>query len=386
MKTHGRVAWLARRLVVLAVGCAVSAALISTGSCGAAQQQVPAVPTFAARKGGQLAELAVPKPLAFTTPDGRRGWKQKIPGGRPLTTPAVAGGVLYVGGGFGSHEFYALDARTGARVWSFRTGDDGPTAAVVDEGCVTYNTESCTLFVHDARTGKLLWHRWLGDPLMSQPAIGDGRLFMAYPGKDRSHHLVCFELRTGKVLWDQRIAAEVITAPVLDGSSVHVATADGTLYRFDAKTGKLLWSSKCNVTSAPRIVGGKVYISQRAVKTIEIVSGKGKDARKTKSESTVEGFNVADAGTGKLAFAEPQATVRAAYLLDPRRAYAAEIGNAGNAYSGQVAYRSMIPLDDWAAGYASHRQIAVSVKRLEELRKRAAAKDPTAAAAAVVVG
>ena len=52
---------------------------------------------------------------------------------------------------------------------------------LVENGCVAFNTESCTVIVADALTGKLLWQEWLGDPLMSQPAIARGRLFMAYP-------------------------------------------------------------------------------------------------------------------------------------------------------------------------------------------------------------
>jgi outer membrane protein assembly factor BamB len=276
---------------------------------------------------GKLVEIRLPEPERFDAGGGRSGWRIRIPGKRPLATPAVSDGVLYVGGGFGSHEFYALDARTGGPVWTFKTGDDGPTAAVVAEGCVAYNTESCTLYVQDAGTGKVLWHRWLGDPLMSQPAVADGRLFMAYPGKDRSHHLAAFELRTGKVLWDARIAAEVITAPVADGGSVYAATADGTLYRFAAEDGKLHWSDKCNVTSAPRVADHRLIISQRAVRTIEIATGEGEDAGKQTSESTVEGYNIVDAKTGKLAHDEPQAAVKAAYLLGLPRAQRVFLAN-----------------------------------------------------------
>jgi outer membrane protein assembly factor BamB len=294
-----------------------------------------------AGKEGKLVALPLPEPERFDAGGGRSGWRLKVPGGRPLATPAVSGGVIYVGGGFGSHEFYALDAETGGPVWTFKTGDDGPTAAAADEGCVAYNTESCTLYVHDAKSGKVLWHRWLGDPLMSHPAIADGRLFMAYPGKDRSHHLAAFELRTGKPVWDCKIAAEVITAPVVDGDSVYAATADGTLYRFGAKDGRAYWSEKCNVTSAPRVAGGKLFISQRVVKKIEIAAGEGKNARKRTSESTVEGFNGVDARTGKLAYKEPQAAIKAAYLLSPGRGRFHVGDNLSNAQFGQVVYQRL---------------------------------------------
>ena len=84
--------------------------------------------------------------VPFTTPDGRfQGWKTPIPGGRPLATPAVVDGRVFLGGGFGSHEFYALDAQSGQLLWQYHTHDDGPTAAVVADGLVAFNTESCEL-------------------------------------------------------------------------------------------------------------------------------------------------------------------------------------------------------------------------------------------------
>src|SRR5689334_12418045 len=73
----------------------------------------------------------VEKPTAFVGKDGKpKGWKVVIPGGRSLATPAIVEGKVFLGGGFGSHEFYALDAKTGKLLWQYRTGDDGPTAAV----------------------------------------------------------------------------------------------------------------------------------------------------------------------------------------------------------------------------------------------------------------
>jgi outer membrane protein assembly factor BamB len=104
--------------------------------------------------------------VSFGTPDGKSGWLLRLPGGRPIATPAYADGMLFVGGGYGSHEFYAVDSETGRIIWKIETGDDGPTAAVVADGFVAFNTESCTLVVVDERRGRLIWQEWLGDPLM----------------------------------------------------------------------------------------------------------------------------------------------------------------------------------------------------------------------------
>ena len=35
--------------------------------------------------------------VSFGTPDGRSGWVLRLPGGRPIATPAYADGMLFVG-------------------------------------------------------------------------------------------------------------------------------------------------------------------------------------------------------------------------------------------------------------------------------------------------
>src|SRR5207253_887606 len=116
----------------------------------------PAVQQQAAPQPATVAD-----PVPFTSKDGKmKGWKVVIPGNRPLATPAVVEGKVFIGGGFGSHEFYAFDAATGKKVWQYQTKDDGPTAAVVQDGYIAFNTESCELEII-ALDGKPIWKKWL---------------------------------------------------------------------------------------------------------------------------------------------------------------------------------------------------------------------------------
>jgi Ca-activated chloride channel family protein len=207
----------------------------------------------------------VEAPVAFTSPDGlMRGWKVTIPGQRPLATPAVADGRVFLGGGFGSHEFYALDAADGRVLWQYHTHDDGPTAAVVADGRVLFNTESCELEVLSVE-GQPLWKKWLGDPLLSMPAAEGGRVFMAYPDTrgDRRHYLACFDLAGGSELWRVPLSGEVITCPVLAEGHVYVANLDGTLACFRQEDGQPLWQEARNATSAPAVWRRQCYFSQR---------------------------------------------------------------------------------------------------------------------------
>lgn len=225
----------------------------------------------------------------FRTDDGRRGWKAQLQQTLPLATPAVSYNQVYIGGGFGSYEFYSFDAETGKPLWLFHCGDDGPTAAVVEKGCVAFNTESCILYVLDAETGEQLWGKWLGDPLMSQPAISGDRIVMAYPGsqiyeeqylEDDSyiedeyieepgyayqyyHAISCMELRTGKEFWTQPIPGEIISAPIIADGKVYCSTLEGSVHCFDLETGEKLFSYQHQATSAPWIWEGELYVSLR---------------------------------------------------------------------------------------------------------------------------
>jgi len=260
--------------------CVLAAiAVLGIGPTGTAvavepQQQVAplvqqAVEPMAQQAGRRPAPKIAP-PVRFKSKDGtKKGWKVVIPGKRPLATPAVVDGKVFLGGGFGSHEFYAFDARTGKLLWQYRTNDDGPTGAVVDDGYVAFNTESCELEIL-ALNGKPVWKKWLGDPLMSMPAISDGRLLMAFPNSrgDRHHYLACFDLKKGKEYWRKKIAGEIITAPMVDDGQVFLTTLEGTVYCFHAKDGLLAWTQKGkNATSSPTIAQGRCWFSRRETKT-----------------------------------------------------------------------------------------------------------------------
>jgi PQQ-like domain len=228
---------------------------------------VAALSYFAASTWSQprIRQVAAIRPVPFQSSDGAiTGWKITIPGGKPLATPAVVDGRVFVGGGFGSHEFYALDATSGNPLWNYHTADDGPTAAVVDGPTIIFNTESCELETI-TRDGKPLWKKWLGDPLMSMPAVADGTVYMAYPNSrgDHRYYLAAFDLQTGKELWKQPIASEIITAPVIEDKRVYVATLDGSLFSFDRQDGAQVIHEARNATSAPAVWNGQVYFSRR---------------------------------------------------------------------------------------------------------------------------
>jgi outer membrane protein assembly factor BamB len=220
-----------------------------------------------------LLKVDVPRPplggsVTFQFDGDRRGWVASLPDGQQLPAVAYGNDKIFVSGGFESGNFYALAASTGRIEWAATNlEDNGPTSAIFEEERVIFNTESCTLFVLDARTGRQLWRRWLGDPTLAQTAVADGLVFAAHPADrghaDRGHALSALRLTDGAPVWSGWIGSEVIAAPVVAGDSVYVSTLAGLTFRFVRQSGKLRWSKPLQATTAPWIVGDELFVTRR---------------------------------------------------------------------------------------------------------------------------
>jgi outer membrane protein assembly factor BamB len=239
------------------------------------------------------ASVAAGRPERVGDPEGRLGWRVRLPGGRPLATPAVSGGRVFVGGGFGSHEVFAFDGESGERVWQLPTKDDGPTAATVAGDFVAFNTESCTVYVVEAETGRVVWERWLGDPLMAQPAVDGSRLFMAYPDREGRHvssmwsfqgsrpeafddgvfgvlgdTIQKLELADKRPLWRCRLRGDTqpvhgmaLSPPAVTSDRLYITSGFGDLFVLDRETGEELWALAVGspIVSQPAVAEGRVF-------------------------------------------------------------------------------------------------------------------------------
>ena len=192
--------------------------------------------------------------------------RSRIPGGRTLATPAVVDGRVFLGGGFGSYDFYAFDADDGTLAWQYQTNDDGPTAAVVDDGFVVFNTESCeleVLTVEGAPGLEEMARRPADEHAGRRPGRGS-----TWPtptaratGGITSPASTC---ATGRGIWKQPIDGEVITAPVLAEGHVYLATLDGTLSRFRQDDGHVEWNEPR--TPRPRRSSGRAHATSASAR------------------------------------------------------------------------------------------------------------------------
>lgn len=108
-------------------------------------------------------------------------WRFRIGGKGSYSSPAVVHGVVYVGSEDGS--VYALNAATGARLWSFPRGTVRSSPAVV-HGVVFIGSDDGNVYALNAATGARLWRFWTGVAIESAPAVVHGVVRNFVPPRD----------------------------------------------------------------------------------------------------------------------------------------------------------------------------------------------------------
>jgi outer membrane protein assembly factor BamB len=172
------------------------------------------------------------------------------------SSPAVANGVVY----FGSHDHkvYALDAATGALLWSYTTGDSvGPSSPAVANGVVYVGSGDQNLYALDASTGALRWSYTTGGGA-SSPAVANG---VVYVGSN-DDKLYALDASTGALLWSHTTGGWVSSSPAVVNGVVYFGSNDNKVYALDAATGISLWSytTGSNIYSSPAVANGIVYV------------------------------------------------------------------------------------------------------------------------------
>jgi len=183
-----------------------------------------------------------------------------------LSSPIVAGGVVYFGSGDGN--LYALDAASGDLKWKFQTGDVVHASPAYADGVVFFGSWDSYFYAVDARTGAEKWRFHGGeDPLIhnqvgfqSSPAVVNG---VVYTGC-RDSNLYAIDAATGKEKWHfNNNGSWVISSPAVTRGKVIFGTSDSSLYFvLDAETGKPIARQEGNayVFSSPSVAGNVVFI------------------------------------------------------------------------------------------------------------------------------
>jgi outer membrane protein assembly factor BamB len=177
-------------------------------------------------------------------------------GGAIGSSPAVAGGVAYVGSQ--DSKLHAFDTATGAQLWAAPTDDWVSSSPAVSGGVVYVGSRAGTLYALDASNGAQLWSAPIGGLNFSSPAVANGIVYIG--ANDKKLH--AFAAQNGAPLWAAPTGGTVASSPAVANGLVYVGSYDGKLYAFDAQSGVQRWSVSTNVgsTSSPAVANGVVYI------------------------------------------------------------------------------------------------------------------------------
>jgi uncharacterized repeat protein (TIGR01451 family) len=190
--------------------------------------------------------------------------------GPPTTfsSPAVANGVVYVGATDLLDRTYvlsALKASTGGPLWSFQSfGSFGPPA--VANGVVYIGSQDDNLYALNATTGTKLWSYTTGGGLFGSPAVTDG---MVYVGSSDGS-VYALNASTGAKVWSYGNGSDGYSSPAVANGVVYIE-AGNSLYALNASTGAKLWSYFIGLSSSssPAVVNGAVYIGAEDTTTGE---------------------------------------------------------------------------------------------------------------------
>ena len=173
-----------------------------------------------------------------------------------LASPAVANGVVYVEQ-YGGSNLYALDASTGAQLWSDNIGSSVSSPAVVNG--VVYVGGGDNVYALNASTGAELWSYATGDWVWSSPAVVNGVVYVG----SFDNNVYALNASTGAKLWSYTTGGAIyFSSPTVANGVVYVGSDDQNVYALNASTGAKLWSYTTGgyVQSSPAVANGVVYV------------------------------------------------------------------------------------------------------------------------------
>ena len=189
-------------------------------------------------------------------------------------SPVVWNEKVYFGAGYGDYRIYAVDADSGAEVWSKRVdypawgspSADGNTvffglgngnfieSAEVPQGRVT---------ARNAETGAQIWEYEAEDSVLTAVAYRNGFVFFG----SRDGGVYALNATDGGLGWKADIGHPVVSSPAVTESSVYVGADNGIIYKISSDSGRIVWQFDTEkitggqpIYSSPAIANEKLYI------------------------------------------------------------------------------------------------------------------------------
>ena len=225
---------------------------------------------------------------------GKKLWVYHFPG-EAMPTAVYDGGYLYIGTGDG--HFYKLDAATGKPVFTTDLVSFVSMSSPVLAGDNIFvgGTNPNYFYAINKNTGKIAWKITLPKLVATgigdcTPAYGDGLVIQEATvetgdkEKPVANVLLAMDAGTGKIVWQKKFekgpipaAMKTATPMIAEDKVLEGSPVSGNYYAFDLKTGRELWKVQLGsqIRSGAAVAGGVAYVPYKSgdIEAIRINDG-----------------------------------------------------------------------------------------------------------------
>ena len=197
--------------------------------------------------------------------DARTGaeiWKYRTDGFVLLSSPVEWNGRIYVGSY--DRNLYCLEAETGRLVWKYQTQGELACLPFISKGVVFFGSRDENLYAVNADDGSLKWKFKTMDQIVAATCVHDGKVFVG--SFDRN--MYCIDEESGRLMWKHETQGEIFNAnpPAVKDGIVYFGSFDSILRAVDISTGRLVWKRQLGqygLDECPVLHGDRMYIGTR---------------------------------------------------------------------------------------------------------------------------
>jgi outer membrane protein assembly factor BamB len=185
--------------------------------------------------------------------DLHQGTQRWIVSARPLSAPAVGGGLLFLEQSGGLSALHVAD---GSVAWTVPLTEKLAVPLVWDSGRLVAGTPTAILSFR-AEDGMLQWRRDLNAKPQRTPSLGGDGVYV--PMADG--RVIALAADTGEILWERRLP-EAPNDILVSDLQLFVGSNDNYLYCLNTRDGLTRWRSTrtgADVVSRPTVDGDHVY-------------------------------------------------------------------------------------------------------------------------------
>lgn len=178
------------------------------------------------------------------------------------SSPVVAGSLVYAGGVDG--KIYAFATSTGKIAWTYTTGGFIDSSPAVVNGVLYVGSTDDTIYALNALTGALIWSYKTGGEVESAVAVSNGAVYVG-SDDDKIYAISAAGTKLGSLLWSYTTGGLAYSSPAVAKGIVYAGSSDGNMYALNAHTGALQWETATgSALESPVVANGVVYVSNRS--------------------------------------------------------------------------------------------------------------------------